>query len=213
MLWVMQLVDTERSYIQDSYLSQSDESVLSLIREEGLTGFTFDGLKRRLGIHPETLSRAMDRLEEQGLVEKRADGYKATPKAKASVTALPLSTNESSVPLLQTLLPDDMPLKQVVSELSGKWFGTLRWLGRAEGGEGIVLKWITEDGGIQVDAVFLDNSLSVEAKLLSEKNFNSALIAAYQLIAHISRLYSKSGGVKLVNYLSYFDSIPVLRWM
>lgn len=206
-------MDTEFPYVQDSSLSQWDMNVLNLIGEEGLTRFTFDGLKRRLGVHPETLSRAMDRLEDQGLVEKRVDGYKVTSKARALTSAQSLSAKESSVPLLQTLLPPNIPLKQVVSELSGKWFGTLRWLGYAEKGEGVVLKWITEDGGIQVDAIFLEDSLSIEARLLSEKDLNAALMASYQLIGHISRLYSKSGRITPVNYLFYFGSVPTLGWM
>lgn len=207
------LVDAEWPYVPDSSLSQWDTGVLDLIGQEGLARFTFDGLKRRLGVHPETLSRAMDRLEDQGLLEKHVDGYRVTSKARELLSAQPLSVKEPSVPLLQTLLLPDIPLKQVVSELAGKWFGTLRWLGYAENGEGIVLKWITEDGGIQVDAIFLDGSLNIEAKLLSEKNLNAALMASYQLIGHISRLYSKPGRIKPVAYYSHFGSDFALGWM
>lgn len=206
-------MDAEWPYVPDSSLSQWDTGVLDLIGQEGLARFTFDGLKRRLGVHPETLSRVMDRLEDQGLLEKHVDGYRVTSKARELLSAQPLSVKEPSVPLLQTLLLPDIPLKQVVSELAGKWFGTLRWLGYAENGEGIVLKWITEDGGIQVDAIFLDGSLNIEAKLLSEKNLNAALMASYQLIGHISRLYSKPGRIKPVAYYNHFGSDFALGWM
>ena len=46
-------------------LSERDTDVLSLIDEEDLTMFTFDGLKRRLGLHPETLSRILSLLEQE----------------------------------------------------------------------------------------------------------------------------------------------------
>jgi DNA-binding HxlR family transcriptional regulator len=207
------MLDNDSSYVPDSSLGQWDTNVLDLIGEEGLTRFTFDGLKRRLGVHSETLSRVMDRLEEQELVERQTDGYRITPKARELLRAQPLSEKESKVPLLQTLLPPEIPLKQVVSELAGRWFGTLRWLGYAENGEGIVLKWITDDGGIQVDAVFLDGSLSIDAKLLSEKSLNAALMASYQLIGHISRIYSKPGRVKPVAWFAYFGTPVTLEWL
>ena len=41
----------------DYTLSERDADVLALIENEGLAIFTFDGLKRRTGLHPETLSR------------------------------------------------------------------------------------------------------------------------------------------------------------
>jgi DNA-binding MarR family transcriptional regulator len=55
-------------------IPERDLSVLRLIGDEELTGFTFDGLKRRLGAHSETLSRTLDRLESEGIVEKGEQG-------------------------------------------------------------------------------------------------------------------------------------------
>ncbi len=94
--------------------------------------------------------------------------------------------------LLQTFLPSDMPVEMLVSNLRGRWFGLLRWLGLAENAEGIALKWVTEDGDIQVDAKITLNALTIEAKFLHGFNQNLALKAAYQLMTHISRLSSHS---------------------
>ena len=43
----------------DYSLSERDADVLALIETEDLATFTFDGLKRRTGLHPETLSRIL----------------------------------------------------------------------------------------------------------------------------------------------------------
>ena len=48
--------------------------VLRFIGEEALLGFTFEGLKRSLGAHSETLSRILDRLEEGNMLEKTERG-------------------------------------------------------------------------------------------------------------------------------------------
>ena len=64
----------------DYELSERDADVLALIEKEDLATFTFDGLKRRIGLHPETLSRILARLESEGIVKKEREGYKVTPK-------------------------------------------------------------------------------------------------------------------------------------
>ena len=63
------LLDVNLQGLPASYsLSERDADVLSLIDEEDLTVFTFDGLKRRLGLHPETLSRILSKMTKQKLI-------------------------------------------------------------------------------------------------------------------------------------------------
>ena len=181
-------------------LNERDTDVLSLIDEEGLTTFTFDGLKRRLGLHPETLSRILSRLEQEGMVKKSPEGYTVTPK----ITKLKFHTTRdeaSSVSLLQTFLPSDMLNERLIVDLKGKWFGVLRWLGMSENSEGVTLKWITEDGGIQIAAIISEIELNIEAKFLSDTNLNLALKAAYQLMAQIGKLYSST---RLARHVAFY---------
>jgi DNA-binding Lrp family transcriptional regulator len=198
---VVPLLDVNWQGLPPYYsLSERDTNVLSLIDEEGLTLFTFDGLKRRLGLHPETLSRILSRLEEEGIVKKTPEGYKVTPK----LTRLKLHLTRDKtqgVPLLQTFLPSDMLTQKLISELKGKWFGILRWLGISETNEGVTLKWVTEDGGIQIAANISDTSLNIDAKFLAENNLDLALKATYQLMAHIDKLYSST---RLARHVAYY---------
>lgn len=203
-------LDVNWQEFPDSSFNERDLNVLNLIGEEGLTIFTFDGLKRRLGVHQETLSRILSRLEDQGLVEKQAEGYRVTARVKEFVQSPTLNTNEPRMPIMQTILSPDIPVQQLVSNLSGRWFGVLRWLGYSENKEGISLKWITEDGGIQVNANFSDNQLSIEAKPLHDKNLSAALRASYQLMGYIAKFYS---GRSRVSHVAYFgDFKPYLMF-
>lgn len=186
-------------------LGYRDADVLSFIEVEDLTAFTFDGLKRRLGLHPETLSRILSRLEQEGIVKKSPDGYIVTPK----VTELQLHPPRNeipNVPLLQTFLPSDMQTQQLVAQLRGKWFGILRWLGLSENNEGITLKWVTEDGDIQINANIQGTVLNIEAKFLTTSNLNLALRTAYQLMAYISRLCT---GTRLARHVAYYGSLSL----
>ena len=175
----------------DLSFGERDNDVLSVINSEDLTVFTFDGLKRRLGLHPETLSRILVRLEQEGLLKKEAHGYKVSPRITRLKLHQPQNT-ENHVPLLQTYLPSNIIVQHLISNLNGKWFGRLRWFGLSENSHGVTLKWVTEDGGIQINATIQDSTLSIEAKFLHENNLNLALNASHQLMAHIGKLCSGS---------------------
>ena len=171
----------------DFSLSERDADVLMLLEKEGLATFSFDGLKRRTGLHPETLSRILARLEEEGIIKKSHEGYSVNPK----ITELKLQAPQKETPsasLVQTYLPSDLMTQQLILQLKGKWFGILRWLGISENSQGVTLKWITEDGGIQISANIQGSALNIDAKFLTNNNLNLALKASYQLMSLIGKV-------------------------
>src|SRR5712691_4584992 len=174
--------------MEEANITSRDSSILQAIQDEGLTVFTFDGLKRMLGVHQEKLSRVLDRLEDEGLLEKVSEGYSVTLRGSELIPR-PLNSAQPRIPIVQSLLPQDIDLGQIVSGLKGRWFGSLRWLGYSQNEEGMVLKWITEEDSIQIDAKFTENYLSIDAKVGEEKDVSQAVKASHQLMGHISRLY------------------------
>jgi len=193
----------------DCNLSERDADVLALIETEDLAAFTFDGLKRRTGLHPETLSRILSRLEEEGIVKKVHEGYQVNPE----ITELKLHQPKKeapTTPLIQTFLPSDLMTQQLILSLKGKWFGMLRWLGITENSQGVTLKWITEDGAIQIAANIQGTALNIEAKFLTSSNLNLALKASYQLMSLIGKLcissQTASAMTRNVGYFSGYGS-------
>ena len=189
----------------DYDLSGRDADVLALIEKEDLATFTFDGLKRRTGLHPETLSRILARLEEEGIVKKGPAGYKVTPKI-TQLKLHPQTREEATTPLIQTFLPSDLMTEQLIASLKGKWFGLLRWLGISENSQGVTLKWVTEDGSIQISANIQGSALNIEAKFLTQNNLNLALKASYQLMANIGKLVQSSHAARAQNVAYYGES-------
>src|SRR6266478_3656594 len=173
---------------EESNLTPRDTGVLQTVMEEGLTVFTFDGLKRLTGLHQEKLSRIIDGLEEEGLLEKVAEGYRITARGNERIPR-PLGSAMQPIPIVQSLLPSDVDLQQIISGLKGRWFGGLRWLGYTQNDEGTVLKWIAEEDGVQIDARFTDSYLSIDAKVAEGREVSQAVKAAHQLLGHVSGLY------------------------
>jgi len=177
------------SHPQGADVSPRDMEVLRFIGEEALLGFTFEGLKRRLGAHSETLSRILDRLEEQRILEKTEHGYRVTERGKEVTSLRQLSASEPRVTLLRTLLPHVENPREAIANLHGRWFGPLRWLGYSEDEKGTSMKWITEDGSIQVDAIFAGEDLTIEGRIREGKDLTDAIRASHQLVGYISRIY------------------------
>jgi hypothetical protein len=172
---------------EDVELSPRDTGILQAIQEEGLTVFSFDGLKRLVGVHQEMLSRILGRLEDEALLERVPEGYRLT--SKAAHLLRPMSLAAPRVPIVQSLLPQDVNMQEIIAGLKGRWFGSLRWLGYTQNEEGTTLKWITDEDNVQIDAKFTDTYLSIDAKIPEGKDSSKAVRAAHQLLGHVSRLY------------------------
>ena len=187
-------------------ISDRDAEIVRTIEEEGLSLFTFDGLRRITGAHPETLSRTLGRLEEDGFIVRSPEGYSTTDKARDAVSIHPAYDAGKRVPILKTYLPYGASLEGLVSVLKGRWFDKMRWVGMAETEDGVVLKWVTDDGSALIDAQLSMGMLDVQAKLKDESDLPKAVRAAHQLVGRISRLYSapRPGGKSMLMQIGYF---------
>jgi hypothetical protein len=174
-------------------LKRRDINLLNIVDEEDLSNFTFEGLKRRLKIHPEKLSRILSRLTSQEILKKQNNCYVITTKAKKIINSKLTDPNTKNMPLLQTFLPPNISIKEIVDNLRNKWFGQLRWLGDASTKNKITLKWITTDCRNIISASFYENMLQIDGKTVSDNDMNSALYASHQLLGHITKLITSTG--------------------
>lgn len=186
-------------------VSPRDAEVVRTIEEEELSVFTFDGLRRITGTHPETLSRSLERLEDEGLVVRSPEGYSVTEKAKG-VALKPAYAGAKKVPILHTFLPYEVSAEKIFAALKGRWFDNMRWVGVAEGGTGLVMKWVTDDGSAMIDAKFSSGQLDIDAKIARETDLPKAVRAAHQLVGRISRLYAspRPGAKPALMRIGYF---------
>ena len=177
------------SEMQD--LRESDREVLELLGNEPASAVGFQGLKRRLHLHPEKLSRALRRLERDDLVEKTELGYRIGERARDLLTPTAMKPAIPSVPILQTFLPPEVDLQELATYLRGKWFGPLRWYGLMETPEELTLSWLSEDDAIQIDARLRTGALSIDAHFSEASLFPAATMAAHELFQHIAQAYGR----------------------
>lgn len=106
----------------------------------------FNGLRRKLGAHPESLARALRRLEREGLIERADGGYRSLSGDGAS-----LSDGTSALrPIARIDLPRELDEATIIARLAGRWFGSLRWIGIVDRSGRRLLTWARRDGFGQV---------------------------------------------------------------
>ena len=118
-----------------------DERVLATLH--GLQGsIAFNGLRRVLRAHPESLSRSLRRLQREGRVERAEGGYRMLGEPSFDPRAPPVELR----PIAQVDLPPGFSSETVLGRLSGRWFGSLRWVGLVARERGQLLAWARRDG-------------------------------------------------------------------
>jgi len=154
--------NNEESSVLFDDLRNNDKKILLLLSEEEWSTYSFKALERKLGIHQQSLSRALKRLEYLNLVEKTPYGYKIKGKNIFPIISIiqnnqveeqeePLSfettttttkkTKKRFNQLIQIRIPIKSNIDIIVNRLVGKWFGNLRWLGLVKKEAGFTLQW------------------------------------------------------------------------
>jgi DNA-binding Lrp family transcriptional regulator len=181
-----------RAFLDD--LRDHDREVLEFLSQEPSTQVAFQGLRRRLGIHPEQLSRALHRLAEDELVERTELGYRVSRRALGILSPASLRTADPTVTILQTSLPGHVDLRGLVGALRGTWIGRLRWYGFAESDDGLRLGWALEDDSIGIEILVRPGQLTMSAKVDSSSRLDEATRLGYELFHHVSREISSNAG-------------------
>ena len=172
-------------------LREHDREVLEFLSQDPSSQVAFQGLRRRLGIHPEQLSRALHRLADDALVERTDVGYRVTPRALQVLSPGSQRPEEPGVTILQTYLPANLDLRGLVQALRGSWIGPLRWYGLSEFADGMRLAWALEDDTIRLETFIRPGQLIVTANVAGPSHLDDATRLGHLLFQHIAREASR----------------------
>jgi DNA-binding MarR family transcriptional regulator len=171
-------------------LRTSDMEVLrSLSQDEALA---FQGLKRKMHIHQEKLSRALQRLEQDGLVVKSERGYALTAKGIEIAQRWPVQEPQSQEVILQSFIPGGVHPRLIARHLEGRWFGNLRWMSIRDAPDDMVLKWVTYDTEVEVNLRIKWGEVVVETNAKDREGMIDAFLAAQLIYAQLTGPWSES---------------------
>lgn len=204
MILTVQYMPTDKSGGQDGRegstpttlpdIRERDLEILKVLgSEEGTVAF--QGLRRRMNIHQEKLSRALQRLEEDGFVQRTPRGYAITPRGHTVAQRwLGSAPAPSTTTILQAYLPADVSPQVLAQRLEGRWFGDLRWLGIREGAEGSTLRWVTGETGVEVILKLRWGHVTLETDAQDPAALTEAFVAAQLIFSHINGPWGQDFG-------------------
>ncbi|HLY77685.1 MAG TPA: hypothetical protein VKT21_07355 [Thermoplasmata archaeon] len=169
-----------------------DDRILSTL--DGLHGrMAFNGLRRKLGAHPESLVRALRRLEREGLVERADGGYRSLSTGAAGHDLEPTDLR----PIARIELPRELDEGTIFGRLAGRWFGSLRWVGIVEQPGRRLLAWARRDGYGQVLLGVHRGALQVYVPdTVARNDATEAEALAYELLVQAVSAVQPGGGVR-----------------
>lgn len=202
---IIQIIIDDNSGITLDDFQTNDKKILSVLNQDNDLAdnqYTFNGLVRKLGIHQQSLSRALHRLEDAGLVQKTESGYRLSKNLrsvlvkKSRIDLENLSRRISKqhlqfVQILQLYIPTTVSVEKIVDKLVGKWFGNLRWIGLVEGDGGYVLQWTSGDK-FQVNLKIVSRYAAVESNATGDKNKAEAMVSAHRIFEQITKILQKT---------------------
>lgn len=183
----------------------NDSKILSVLNEAG-SNYSFKGLMRKLGLHQQSLSRALHRLEDMGLVEKSPVGYRLSKTGGSAISRFDAlrPKGREYMQLLQTYIPLNVRAVEVVRQLVGRWFKNLRWLGMIESGTGYTLQWSSDDGSFQINLRLIADYIVIETNASTEKEKVEAMVGSYAIYEQITKaMQSKLGTFSVDHRVSY----------
>ncbi len=185
-----------RSLISTEDLHTNDKKILSLLSLDETSQYSFTGIKRKLNVHQQSLTRALTRLEDLGFVEKSLAGYKLKNNAgtcqRYDANAKHISSvikNDGIVfQLLHARIPVPVDIEKIFEGLRGKWFDKNRFIGSTKIDNGYVLKWLNEKGPFEVIVTLIGNYCLVDTNADSEDFKLEAMFGATRIIKEITKI-------------------------
>lgn len=185
-----------RSLISTEDLHTNDKKILSLLSLDETSQYSFTGIKRKLNVHQQSLTRALTRLEDLGFVEKSLAGYKLKNNAgtsqrydaNAKHISSVIKNDEMVFQLLHARIPVPVDIEKIFEGLRGKWFDKNRFIGSTKIDNGYVLKWLNEKGPFEVIVTLIGNYCLVDTNADSEDFKLEAMFGATRIIKEITKI-------------------------
>ncbi|MHB8605085.1 MAG: MarR family transcriptional regulator [Thermoplasmatota archaeon] len=173
-----------------TFLEERERAVLSELARDGPARVAFQGLRRRLDLHQQALTRTLARLAAAGYVAREDEGYRLTDAGLAALGATPatFAAAREQQTVVHAILPPGLGPEEVAEQLSRRWFRGLRWYSRADTPDGTTLTWLTEPGNATVRVRVRGDAFTLESDARAGEA-RQATIATRGVLAALAEMY------------------------
>jgi hypothetical protein len=186
----------ENEEIIPDYLSNLEESVLEeLSTRERNYSFRFNGLRRILSdVHQQKLTRALERLQEDRLIKQFPDGgyglgsdnYEKVRQYFGHHDILesykPIR-NETDNIMTSVTSESEIPVKELVNKLAGKYFGYYRFVGHNFNSNRGKLEWVhVEDNSKILISSISKSKIEIESYNVSKSTIDKFIQLLQRLL-------------------------------
>jgi DNA-binding Lrp family transcriptional regulator len=203
---LLESLDNQKFYEDDiisiNDLRQTDIDILEILFDNGdentIATFTFNGLKIRSNLHQEILSRSLKRLKELGLINKTKFGYNFNKKEKFIFPKLKSILNEKRnnqtkyIQIIHVTVPFQISNEQLIQQLVGKYFGSLKWIGIIQTIKGYQLKWQAIENFIEIVVYLSNNNIIIGTNDDNPLNISKAFSYSTRIIESIGNIGIKN---------------------
>ena len=203
---LLESLDNQKFYEDDiisiNDLRQTDIDILEILFDNGdentIATFTFNGLKIRSNLHQEILSRSLKRLKELGLINKTKFGYNFNKKEKFIFPKLKSMLNEKRnnqtkyIQIIHVTVPFQISNEQLIQQLVGKYFGSLKWIGIIQNIKGYQLKWQEIENFIEIVVYLSNNNIIIGTNDDNPLNISKAFSYSTRIIESIGNIGIKN---------------------
>lgn len=167
-----------------------------MLSRDETSQYSFTGIKRKLNVHQQSLTRALTRLEDLGFVEKSLAGYRLKKNAdtiqlfNANAKRLysAFKRDERVFQLLHARIPVRVDIEKILEGLRGKWFDKNRFIGSKRIDNGYMLKWLNETGPFELIVSLIGNYCIIDTNADSEEFKLQAMFGATRIVKEITKI-------------------------
>ena len=195
-------------------LTSNELAILLLLASEAFSKnsqaeLSFQGIKTKLHLHQQKLTKALERLTQKNLIDKTLNGYRLSKNSVKIINSFLSSIGSSSNPEPKEPIGFEMkiPLNSKNNELfrliyllKGRWFANWRWIGMFQDQSSLKMEWQSITDDMEACLCINENRLCIA---LFDKNSSPSNINIELLSDEFNKFLRKIQNIMNINLNSY----------
>ena len=206
--------DFDESEAIGEEVTSNELAILLLLASEAYSKnsqaeLSFQGIKTKLNLHQQKLTKALERLTQKNLIDKTLNGYRLSKNAIKIVNSVLSSIGSNPNPdpkeyigfeIKVPLNSKNNDLFKLVYLLKGRWFANWRWIGMFQNQTSLKMEWQSISGDLEACLCINENQLCIA---LFDKNSSPPTVKLDLLKYEFDKFLEKIQKIMDINLATY----------